>query len=191
MKDISIVESILFAAGRPVSAKELSSALERSLDYVIGLVDELKEEYEKNKRGIDIITVNDAYQMCTRPEYYEFIAQVTDKKNKPNLSSASLEILSIIAYNPNITKSEIETIRGVSCEGTMYKLLEYNLIEASGKLDAPGRPTTYVTTDKFLKMFGMSNLDELPELPKYKLDENQQIIIDEDGEFSEEDYSSK
>lgn len=191
MKDISIVESILFAAGRPVSAKELSSALERNLDYVIGLVDELKEEYEKNKRGIDIITVNDAYQMCTRPEYYEFIAQVTDKRNKPNLSSASLEILSIIAYNPNITKSEIETIRGVSCEGTMYKLLEYNLIEASGKLDAPGRPTTYVTTDKFLKMFGMSNLDELPELPKYKLDENQQIIIDEDGEFSEEDYSSK
>ena len=117
--------------------------------------------------------------MCTKKELYDDIALIFDKKSKPNLSNASLEIISIIAYNPNITRAEIETIRGVNCDGTIYKLLEYNLIEESGKLDAPGRPTTYVTTDKFLKMFGLTSLEELPELPKYKLDQNQQIIIDE------------
>ena len=88
-------------------------------------------------------------------------------------------MLSIIAYNPNITKAQIETIRGVASDGTVYKLLEYGLIQETGKLDLPGRPTTYGVADKFYKMFGLSNLDELPELPKYKLDENQQIVIDE------------
>ena len=87
--------------------------------------------------------------------------------------------MSIIAYNPKITRSEIEQIRGVNSDGTIYKLLEYNLIEEVGRLDAPGRPTLYSTTNEFLKMFGISNLEELPELPKYKIDENEQIVIDE------------
>ena len=90
-----------------------------------------------------------------------------------------METLSIIAYNPRITRAEIESIRGVNSDGTIYKLLDYNLIEDSGKLDAPGRPTTYSTTKEFLRMFGLQNLEELPELPRYKLDENQQIVIDD------------
>lgn len=90
-----------------------------------------------------------------------------------------METLAIIAYNPKITRSEIENIRGVNSDGTIYKLLEFNLIEEAGKMDAPGRPTMYKTTKDFLKVFGVSSLDELPKLPKYKLDENEQIVIDE------------
>lgn len=179
-KNKAIIESILFSTGREVSIKELAMVLEKSPEEVIKIVNELKDECSNSNRGIEIIKVNDSYQMCTKKDFYEYVSQISDKKGKPNLSNATLEIISIIAYNPNITRAEIETIRGVNCDGTIYKLLEYNLIEESGKLDAPGRPTTYVTSNKFLKMFGLASLDELPELPKYKLDQNQQIIIDDD-----------
>lgn len=176
----SIIEAILFAAGRQVEVKELAMALEESSEKIIDEIEQLKNEYNENNKGFEIIKVNDSYQMCTRKAYYDYVAQILDKKNKPNLSNAALETISIIAYNPNVTRAQIETIRGVGCDGTIYKLLEYELIKESGKLDAPGKPTTYVVSDKFFKMFGLSNLDELPELPKYKLDENQQIIIEDD-----------
>lgn len=176
----SIIEAILFAAGRQVEVKELAMALEESSEKIIDEIEQLKNEYNENNKGFEIIKVNDSYQMCTRKDYYDCVAQILDKKNKPNLSNAALETISIIAYNPNVTRAQIETIRGVGCDGTIYKLLEYELIKESGKLDAPGRPTTYVVSDKFFKMFGLSSLDELPELPKYKLDENQQIIIEDD-----------
>ena len=175
----AIIESILFAAGRQVEIKELVIALEKNPDEIVGLVEELKDEYNKNKAGFEIIKVKDAYQMCTRKDYYDYVAQVVDKRNKPSLSNASLEILAIIAYNPNITRAQIETIRGVNSDGTLYKLLEYGLIQETGKLDAPGKPMMYGVADKFYKMFGISSIDDLPELPNYKLDENQQIIIDE------------
>lgn len=90
--------------------------------------------------------------------------------------------MSIIAYNPKITRAEIEAIRGVNSDGTLYRLMEYHLIEDAGKLDAPGRPTTYRPTEEFLKMFGLSSLDELPELPRYKLDENEQIVLEDMNE---------
>ena len=174
-----IIEAILFSAGREVSIKEVAIILEKEPEEIINKIEELKNEYNEANRGIEIIKCKDSYQMSTRKEFYEYVEPIFNKKSKPNLSNAALEIVSIIAYNPNVTRAEIETIRGVNCDGTIYKLLEYNLIEESGKLDAPGKPTTYVTTNKFLKMFGLSNLEELPELPKYKLDQNQQIIIDE------------
>lgn len=175
----AIIEAILFAAGRQVEVKEFVIALEKSPEEVIDIIEALKAEYNEEKSGFEIIKVKDSYQMCTRKDYYDYVAQVLDKKNKPNLSNASLEILSIIAYNPDITRAQIEIIRGVNSDGTIYKLLEYELIQETGKLDAPGRPTTYAVADKFYKMFGISNLEELPVLPKYKLDENQQIVIDE------------
>lgn len=174
-----IIESILFAAGREVKINELMSALELSSDEIMGLVDSMKIEYEKENRGIQIININESYQLCTKKEYYEYIYPVFDKRNKPNLSQAAIETLSIIAYNPKITRAEIESIRGVNSDGTIYKLLDYNLIENSGKLDAPGRPTTYSVTKEFLRMFGLESLEQLPDLPRYKLDENQQIVIDD------------
>ena len=117
--------------------------------------------------------------MCSRKEYYEYIYQILDKRIKPNLSTAALETLAIIAYNPRATRAEIEAIRGVNSDGTIYKLLEYELIEDAGKADLPGKPTTYRTTQEFLKMFGYETLENLPELPRYKLDSNRQIVIDE------------
>ena len=174
-----IIESILFAAGREVRITELMSALELSSDEVIKAVNSLKEDYKKEDRGLEIINIEDSYQLCTKKENYEYIYPIFDKRSKPSLSQAALETLAIIAYNPRITRAEIETIRGVNSDGTMYKLLDYNLIEEAGKLDAPGKPMTYKTTNEFLKMFGISNLKELPPLPRYKLDENRQIVIDE------------
>lgn len=186
MKEKGIIESILFAAGREVSIKELMVALELSSDEIMNLIESMKIEYEKEDRGIQIINVDGGYQLCTKKEYYEYIYPVFDKRSKPNLSQAALETLAIIAYNPRITRAEIESIRGVNSDGTIYKLLDFNLIEDSGKADAPGRPTTYSTTKEFLRMFGLESLDKLPSLPKYKLDENQQIVIDDLIEKKEE-----
>ena len=178
-KSKAIIEAILFACGREVGIKELMSALEVSSEDLFAIIESMKQDYQKEDRGIEIIKVGEAFQLTTKKEYYEYIYPIFDKRSKPNLSNAALETLSIIAYNPKITKAEIESIRGVNSDGTMYKLLEYNLIENVGKADAPGRPSMYSVTNEFLKMFGITSLDELPELPRYKLDENQQIVIDD------------
>lgn len=175
----AIIESILFSAGRVVETKELMAILELNNEDIDTIMQNMKNEFEEQKRGIEIIKVNNGYQLCSKKEYYDYIYPIFDNRAKPALSSAALETLSIIAYNPKITRAEIEQIRGVNSDGTIYKLLEYNLIEEVGKLDAPGRPTIYSTTAEFLKMFGISNLDELPELPKYKIDENEQIVIED------------
>ena len=175
----SVIEAILFACGREVKVNELMGALELSGEDVIAIMDSLKADYEKDARGIEIIKVNDGFQLTTKKEYYDYIYPIFDKRSKPNLSNSALETLSIIAYNPKITRPEIEAIRGVNSDGTMYKLLDYNLIEAVGKSDAPGKPTMYEVTSEFYKMFGYGSLEELPELPRYKLDENQQIVIDD------------
>ena len=171
----AIIEAILFACGREVQIKELMSALELSSQEIIDIIESMKLDYEKEGRGIEIIKVQDAFQLTTKKEFYEYIYPIFDNRGKPNLSNAALETLSIIAYNPDITRAEIETIRGVNSDGTMYKLLEYNLIENSGK----SRPSMYRVTNEFLKLFGLSSLDDLPELPRYKLDENKQIVIDD------------
>lgn len=181
-----IIEAILFAAGKEVSSKELSLALEKSKDEIEENIYKMNLEYNDNDRGIEIIKTGDNYQLATRKEYYEYVYKIIDKRNKPKLSNAAIETLSIIAYNPRISRAEIENIRGVNVDGTMYKLLEYGLIEEAGKLDLPGKPMSYKTTNEFLKMFGYSSLDDLPELPKYKLDSNNQIVIDELVEQNEE-----
>ena len=174
-----VIEAILFAAGREVTKNELVLALEISEDDLEKIISSMQEEYKTENRGIEIIKLNDSYQLCTKKDLYQYIYPVLDKRSKPNLSGAALETLAIIAYNPRITRAEIEDIRGVSADACVYKLLEYGLIEEAGKLDLPGKPMSYKTTNEFLKMFGYSSLDDLPELPRYKLDENKQIVIDE------------
>lgn len=178
-KEQAIIESMLFAAGREVSVKEIMNILEIAAEDIDKIILNMKNEYDRRNSGIEILKIDDKYQLCTRKEFYEYIYPLFDNRAKPNISNAALETLSIIAYNPNVTRSEIEAIRGVSADGTVYKLLEFDLIEESGKLDAPGRPTMYKVTSKFMKMFGISSLEELPDLPRYKLDENEQIVIDE------------
>lgn len=175
----SIIEAILFAAGRQVTIKELMISLEISREDLENIIVLMQEDYREQSRGIEIIKVDDSYQLCTKKELYEFLYPILDKRSKPNLSNAALETLAIIAYNPRVTRAEIESIRGVGADACIYKLLEYGLIQEGGKADLPGKPMTYVTSNEFLKMFGYTSLNDLPELPKYKLDENQQIVIDD------------
>ena len=178
-KEESIIEAMLFAAGREVKTRELMNVLELSAEDIDKIILKMKSEYEAMNSGLEIIKVDNSYQLCTKKEFYEYIYPLFDNRAKPNISNAALETLAIIAYNPNITRSQIEAIRGVNADGTVYKLLEFDLIEENGKLDAPGRPTMYKVTNKFMKMFGITSLEELPDLPRYKLDENEQIVIDE------------
>lgn len=173
------IEAILFAAGREVAKNEIMLALELSSDEIDEIITIMQNDYRVEDRGIELIKVDDSYQLCTKKDMYEYVYPVLDKRNKPNLSTAALETLSIIAYNPKITRAEIEAIRGVSADACVYKLLEYGLITEAGKVDLPGKPMSYKTTDEFLKMFGYSSLNDLPELPRYKLDENKQIVIDD------------
>ena len=171
------IEAILFSAGRIVTEEELVLALELDKNQIEEIIKNMQEEYKE--RGIEIIKIDNGYQLCSKKEYYEYIYPILDKIAKPNLSQAALETLAIIAYNPRATRAEIEAIRGVNSDGTIYKLLDYGLIEDAGKADLPGKPTTYKTTTEFLKMFGYESLTKLPELPRYKLDSNRQIIIEE------------
>ena len=173
------IEAILFAAGRSVTKNEIMLNLELSNEEIEEIISIMQNEYKNENRGIELIKIDDSYQLCTKKEMYEYIYPVIDKRTKPNLSTAALETLSIIAYNPKITRAEIEAIRGVSADACVYKLLEYGLIEEAGKIDLPGKPMSYKTTNEFLKMFGYTSLNELPELPKYKIDENKQLVIDE------------
>ena len=178
-KQKAIIEAILFAAGRVIKINEFMAILEISSDEVISIINKMQDDYKCENRGIEIIKVEDGYQLATKKEMYEYLYPIFDKRSKPNLSNASMETLAIIAYNPKITRAEIEAIRGVNSDGTIYKLLDYGLIEDAGKADLPGKPTTYKTTPEFLKLFGYENLSNLPELPKYKLDSNRQIVIEE------------
>lgn len=174
------IEAILFAAGREVSKKELITALEISEEEFELSINTMKEEYEAdNRRGIGLIQIEDSYTLCSKVSMHKYIYNILDKRVKPKLSNASIETLAIIAYNPRITRAEIEVIRGVSADGCVYKLLEYGLIEEAGKADLPGRPMTYKTTNEFFKAFGYESGKQLPELPRYKLDENRQIVIDD------------
>ena len=175
----SIIEAILFSAGRIVKINELILVLEKNEEEINAIIKNMQQEYKAENRGIEIIKVEDGYQLATKKELYEYIYPILDKRSKPNLSTAALETLSIIAYNPRVTRAEIEAIRGVSADACVYKLLEYGLVEEAGKTDLPGKPMSYKTTDEFLKMFGYTSLKDLPELPRYKLDSNQQIVIDE------------
>lgn len=171
------IEAICFAAGRIVTIEELMLTFEISKDDLDKIISDMKEDYKQ--RGIELIKIENGYQLCSKKEYYDYIYPILDKRTKPRLSGASLEVLAIVAYNPKVTRAEIEAIRGVSSDASIYKLLEYGLIEEAGKIELPGRPMSYKTTDEFLKMFGYESLKNLPELPKYKMDENKQIIIDE------------
>lgn len=186
-----IIESILFASGKPISPSELELALEIETKEIIDIINEMQEEYKKEGRGIEIVKINNGYTLASKKEYHEYIYEIIDKRIKPNLSGAALEVLAIIAYNPKITRAEIDNIRGVGSDATLYRLLEHNLIEEAGKLDLPGRPISYKVTEEFLKKFGLNTLEDLPELPKFKMNENRQIVIDDILEEREKEEGEK
>ena len=174
-----VIEAILFSTGRNVKMAELINILELDSKTIIEIITEMQEEYTQANRGIEIVRVEDGFSLASKKEYYEYLYPALDKRIKPSLSQACLETLAIIAYNSRITRADIDAIRGVDSTSALYRLQDYNLIEQAGKADLPGRPVLYRTTEDFLKMFGLNSLKELPKLPRYKLDSNRQLVIDE------------
>lgn len=174
----SIIEAVLFAAGDEVSESTLCKILELDNRTFKNVIDGIMLKFSSEKRGLQIIQVEDAYQLCTRHEYYDYISQLHETKTKSGLSQAALEVLSIIAYKQPITKPVIEQIRGVGCDTSVAKLLEKNLIKDIGRMDAPGKPILYGTTDDFLRSFGIKSIKELPILEMNYEESKENIITD-------------
>lgn len=168
IEDKSAVEAILFASGNEITLESISSSIGKSLEYTKGILDELKEEKKKDIYGIEIIETNGKYQMCSKKEFKDEVFKVIDSKEEPKLTDTALEVLSIIAYNQNISRPEINNIRGVSSDAIVTRLLDFGLIEETGKKDLIGRPMGFGTTDKFLFTFGIESLKDMPELPNIK-----------------------
>lgn len=180
------IEGILFAAGEPVKTAKLAAVLDIGIDAVEEAVRILKYDYDTQERGFMIIDIDEGYQICSRPEYYNYIQVILGEQRRQALSNAAMEALAIIAYRQPITRAQIEYIRGVNSDSAVNRLAERGLIEEAGRLDAPGRPVLYKTTQNFLRCFGLSTPKDLPELDFSKLSpEYEQIALkmDEDTEL--------
>ena len=163
----SIVEAVLFAAGEPVSAARIAEIVELTPEDIAEAVARLNDFYHYEKRGMDIIRIENMYQMCSRKEYADIIRKVLESRKPPMLGESSLEVLAMVAYRQPVTKVYIEQVRGVDCTYTINNLMEKKLICETGRLDVPGRPILYGTTPDFLRCFGLSALDELPSIPEF------------------------
>lgn len=161
------IEAILFVSGEPVKLRDLAINLEATPKYLEGVIGELMLDYEIENRGIKLININNTYQLVTKSNYSDVIQKLLKKNKRQSLSQASLESLAIIAYKQPITRVDIDEIRGVKSESAIQKLLEREIIAEVGRLEVPGRPILYGTTDEFLRQFGVSCLDELPSLDLY------------------------
>ena len=165
------IESILFTMGDSVELDKIAAALELDIGQTKCLIEELAQEYEEYGRGMRIIELEGAYQMCTAPGAYDFLIRIAKQPKKHVLTDVLLETLSIIAYKQPVTKAEIEKIRGVSCDHAVSKLVEYSLVSELGRLDAPGRPMLFGTTEDFLRSFGIHSLEELPKMNALQIEE--------------------
>ena len=174
-----ITEALLFAKGEPVSVKDISTVTQTEEKSVKAIIKNLADRYEKEKRGIRIIEINEGFQMCTNPEYTEMVKKLYQTPPKKNLSQTLLETLAIIAYKQPITKGMIEQIRGVNADHAVNKLVEYDLVCEKGRLDAPGRPILFGTTEEFLRAFGFKSIENMPQIQiddeKLKAEAEQEI----------------
>lgn len=162
-----IIEALLFTWGDPLDLKSIASILGMDTMMVENILEEMMEDFNKQKRGIKIIKLNNSYQLGTRIEHFDYIKKLNNKTKK-SLSNAALETLSIIAYKQPVTKSEIDNIRGVKSDRVIETLYEKNLIVELGRLERPGRPIIYGTSDDFLRYFGLESLDDLPNASEYE-----------------------
>lgn len=189
----SSIEAILFSAGDPVDLKRLAESLELPEDSVKAQLDILMDEYAELDRGITIIRLNDTYQMVSVKKFAPQVRKAMDLRRNIPLSQAAMEVLAVVAYNQPVTKSFVEQVRGVDCSGVIGSLTTKGLIEEKGRLELPGRPLLYGTTDHFLRCFSISSLDELPPIPKSddKGDRGQQLnLFDEENKDAEADSYS-
>ena len=166
-----IIEAVLFVMGDSVELSKIASAIEHDEDTTRKIIHRMMDKYESEDRGIRIIELEDAFQMCTKKEMYEYLIQIAKQPRRYVLTDVVLETLSIIAYKQPITKIEIERIRGVKSDHAVNKLIEYNLVAEVGRLDTPGRPILFGTTEEFLRRFGVQSVDELPGISPEKVED--------------------
>ncbi|WZL74925.1 SMC-Scp complex subunit ScpB [Clostridiaceae bacterium 35-E11] len=163
----SIIEAMLFVWADPLGIKSIADTLNLPSEFIRKCLIDLKKEYEKDNRGMQIIEVNNSFQMCTNKKYFDFIQRLCSPIQNKGLTQAALEVLAIIAYKQPITRPEVEKIRGVKSDKAMHTLLEKELIMEAGRLEKTGRPIIYKTTDIFLKAFGLANLEELQQIEDF------------------------
>ena len=191
-KIISSIEAMLFAAGDPVEVTKLADILEIDIETAEKMLGYLSAQYDERNSGIMLIRIENKYQLCTREEYNEEVRKLMEIKKNAPLSNAAFEVLAIIAYNKSVTRSFVEQVRGVDCSGPISSLVQKGLIEEKGRLDLPGRPLVYGTTDRFLRCFSLNSLDDLPELPKsdeveqITQDTNQTSLFDDKSDINDE-----
>lgn len=176
------LEAVLFTMGESVPVSKLATAIEQDSATTRKILHNMMDKYNASDRGIKIIELDDSFQMCTKQEYFENIIRVATQPRRNVLSEVALETLSIVAYKQPVTKLEVEKIRGVNSDHAINKLVEYGLIAELGRLDAPGRPILFGTTEEFLRSFGLKNVDELPRI-------SQDIVEDFKKEAEEETTS--
>lgn len=181
---MSVIESLLFVTGEPLGPKDLARILECDIDLVEEIVEAMIREYENQGRGIKIISINGMYQLVTKPQNSDYVQKLLKKNTRQSLSQASLESLAIIAYKQPVTRVDIDEIRGVKSDSAVQRLMEKNLIKEMGRLEVPGRPIQYGTTEEFLRQFGLEDLKELPSLDLFE--EIEEIDSTEDSNQFEE-----
>lgn len=181
-KVMASLEAMLFAAGDPVEPAKLAEVLDIDVENVIKILGHLEAMYDEKDSGLRLIRVDGKYQLCTREEYSDEVRGLLEIKKNTPLSQAAFEVLAIVAYNKTVTRSFIEQIRGVDCSGSISSLVQKGLIEEKGRLDLPGRPLVYGTTDRFLRCFSLNSLDDLPDLPEdsEEKDDSQTSLFEDD-----------
>ena len=185
----AVFEAVLFTMGKSVELRQLAIATGQSEEETRQAVERLKARYDKEERGMEIIELEDSYQMCTRTGFYENLIRVAASPKKQVLSEVVLETLSIIAYKQPVTKMEIEKIRGVKSDHAVNRLVEYNLVQEVGRLDAPGHPALFATTEEFLRRFGIGSTENLPDMDpvreeeiRVEVEEEMKVRFDEAGQ---------
>lgn len=175
----SIIEAILFTMGESVQVEKIAAAIEHDENTTVKIIHNMMDRYQSEDRGVRIIELDHAFQMCTKPEMYEYLIRVAKQPRRYILTDVMLETLSIIAYRQPVTRLEIEKIRGVKSDHAVNKLIEYDLVCEKGRLDAPGRPLLFGTTEEFLRRFGVQSLEDLPGIDAEKMETLKEEAEDE------------
>ena len=190
------IEAILFAMGEAVELSRIAKAIQQDVTTTENIIRNMMIHYQEEERGIQIIELENSFQLCTKKEYYDSLIRIAAQPKKPTLTDVMLETLSIIAYKQPVTKAEIEKIRGVKCDHAINKLVEYELVRELGRLDAPGRPILFATTEEFLRNFGIESLEDLPvvnpeKVEDFKLEAEEEIQLELDIELDHKENEKK
>ena len=188
-ESICIIEALLFASGEPISLDRLSEASGIEPETVVKLIDRLERKYNVSDSAIRVLRLENSYQLSTREEYAPYIKRAMENKRQARLSPAALEVLAVVAYNQPVTKAFVEQVRGTDSSGVINTLVERELLYEAGRLELPGRPSTYKTTDNFLRCFKLESLAQLPSLPNEdgQLNLNEISTLQQDGDFIPDD----